>query len=120
MRRNYGHAADAAEVSSDRHGQSRALLRIGRRAQFVQQHQRLRGGGARNQINVGDVRGESRKILLNRLVVANVGQHGIEHRKLRAVRGNREPGLRHQRQQADALERDSLAASVWAGDDELP
>ena len=115
-----GDAADAAEVSGNGHGQGRAFLRIGGRTEFVQQHERVRGRGARNEINIGDVGGEGRKILLDRLIVADVGEHGVEYGKLGAVGGNGEPGLRHQREQAHGLEGDRFAAGVWAGDDELP
>ena len=100
--------------------QGRAFFGIGRRAEFIQQHQRLRSRGARDEINIGDVRGESGKILLDRLVVADIGQHGIEHRQLRAVGRHGNAGLRHQRQQPSGFQADGFAAGVWAGDDQLP
>ncbi len=120
VRGNDGDAADAAEVSGNGNGQGRALFGIGGRAEFVEQHQRVRGRGARNEINVGDVGGERRKILLDRLIVADVGEHGVEYGKLGAVGGNGKPGLRHQSEKADGFQGDRLAAGVWAGDDELP
>ena len=107
-------------MSGNRHGQSRTLFRIGSGAQFIQQHQRLRGRRARDEINISDVRRESRKILLNGLVVANIGEHGVEHRKLSPISRHRKSRLRHQRQQADGLECDGLAAGIRSRDDELP
>jgi len=58
------------------------------------------------------VRGEGRKVLLDRLVVADIGENRIEHGIFRAIGGNRNSGLRHQRQQAYRLQRHCLAAGV--------
>ena len=112
-------AADACEVVGDGDGQGGAFFGIGGRAEFVEQDQRLRSGGAGDEIDVGDVRGECREILLDRLVVADVGEDGVEDGKLGAVRGHRHSRLRHQREQADGLQRDGLAAGIGSGDDEL-
>ena len=57
--------------------------------------------------------------MLDRLVVADVGEDGVEDGKLRAVGGNGDSGLRHQREQADGFQGDRFAAGVGAGDDEL-
>ncbi len=119
MSGDHRHAADAAEVSGDRDGQGGAFFGIGGGAEFVQQHQRLRGRGARDEIDVGDVRGEGGEILLDRLVVADVGEDGVEHGEFGAVGGHGQAGLRHQGEQADGLQRDRFAAGVGAGDDEL-
>ena len=40
---------------------------------IVEQNQRIRGGGARDEIDVGNVRGKGREILFDRLVVADIG-----------------------------------------------
>ena len=77
---------------------------IGGRAQFIQQHQRVRRRGARDEIDVGDVGGESRKILLDGLIVADIGQHRIKHRQLGAIRGDGNAGLRHQGQQPNRFQ----------------
>ena len=74
----------------------------------------------RNEIDVGDVRGKSGKILLDRLVVADIGEHRIEDRHFGAVGGNRNSRLRHQGQQAQRFEGNCFSASVRAGDDQLP
>ena len=119
MRGDHGHAANAAEVDGDGDRQRRAFFGIGGRAEFIEQHQRLRGRRARNEIDVGDVRGKCRKILLDRLIVADVGEHGIEDRHLGAIGGDGNAGLRHQREQTDGFQRDGFAAGVGAGDHEL-
>ena len=62
---------------------------------------------------------KGREILLDRLVVADIGQHGIENRQLSAVRGYRQARLRHQGKQADGLESNRLTACVWAGNDQF-
>ena len=100
-------------------GQRRALFGIGGRAQFVEQHQRMRGRVVRDEIDVGDVRRKRGQVLLDRLVVADVGEDGVEDRQLGALGRNRNSRLRHQRQQSDGLQRDGLAAGVGAADDEL-
>ena len=110
---------EAAEEVGDGDGQRRAFFGIGGRAQLVEQHQRMRGGVVRDEIDVGDVRGKRRQVLLDGLVVADVGEDGVEDGQLGAVGRNRNARLRHQRQQADGLQRDRLAAGVGAADDEL-
>ena len=64
-------------MSGDRNGERGAFFWIGRGAQFIQQDQGLGGRGARDEIDVGDVGGEGGEILLDRLIVANVGQDGV-------------------------------------------
>jgi len=93
---NRGDTTDAQEVLRNRHRQRGAFFRIGCRAQLVEQHQRLRTSRARDEINVGDVRGKSREILFDRLIVANVGENGVEHGHFGAVGGDGNAGLGHQ------------------------
>jgi hypothetical protein len=66
------------------------------------------------------VRGEGRKILLDRLVIADVGEYGIEDGQLRGFGGHRNARLRHEREQPSGLEADGLAAGIGSADDELP
>ena len=73
----------------------------------------------RDEVDVGDVRGKRRQVLLDRLVVPDIGKDSVEDGQLGAVGGNRNAGLRHQRQQANRLQRYCLAAGVGAADDEL-
>ena len=49
-------------------------------------------------------------------LVADIGQHLLEDRKLGFGRGHGQPGLRHQGEQADGLQRDRFAAGVGAAD----
>ena len=120
MRRNHRHAANRRKVPGNRHREGRALFRISSRSQLVQQHQRLLGRSLRNEINIGDVSRERRKILFNRLIVANICQHRIERGQLRPIGWNRNARLRHQRQQSNGFEGDRLSASVGASDHQLP
>ena len=112
-------ACGTAEVVGDGHRQRGALFGIGGRAQLVQQNQRLRGRLVRDEIDVGNMRRKRRKVLLDGLVVANVGEHAIEDGHLGALGGKRNTRLRHQRQQPDRLERHGFAAGVGAADDQL-
>ena len=103
----------------DRHGQCRAFFRIGGGAQLVEDHERSRSRRPRDEVDIGDVRGKSRKVLLDRLVVADIGQHGVEDREFRRVRRHGQARLRHQRQQADGLQCNRLASRVRPGYDQL-
>ena len=111
--------ADAAKVLRNRHRERRAFFRISRRTKLIQQHQRLRGRSARNEIDISHVRRKCRQVLLDRLVVADVGQHRVKHRQFGAIGRNRHSRLRHQRQQSHGFQRDSFAACVRAGDDQF-
>src|SRR5436309_6069912 len=77
------------------------------------------GRGARDEINVGHVRGERGKILLNGLVVANVSQHAIKYWQLRYFSGDRNARLRHQSQQSNGLQPNRFSTGVGTADDEL-
>ena len=107
------HALHAQEVLCDRDGERSAFFGIGGRAELVQQDERRRVGLARDAVEVDDVRGEAREVALDGLRVANVGVDAGEERQPRFVGRNRNTRLRHQGQQPDGLERDSLAAGVW-------
>ena len=109
----------AAEEVGDGNGQRGAFFRVGGRTEFVEQHQRMRRGMVRDEIDVGDVRGKRRQVLLDGLIVADIGEDGVEDGQLGAIGGNRNSRLRHQRQQANRFQRDGLAASIGAADDEL-
>ena len=65
MRGNNRQAANAPKVLGNRHGQGRAFFGISGRTQFIQQNQRPSGRGARDEVNVGHMRGKSREILLD-------------------------------------------------------
>src|SRR5207245_6443554 len=56
--RDDGDAADSAKVFCDGDGEGSAFFGISGRAQFVEQDERVRRGGARDEIDIGDVRGE--------------------------------------------------------------
>ena len=84
-----GERSDAAKMLRDGNGECCPFFGIGGGAELVEQHQRLWSGGAGNEIDVRDVRGESREILLDRLVVADIGEHGVEYRKFGAISGHR-------------------------------
>ena len=95
----------------------RALLRIGARAELVEQDQRAAVGVAQHAHDARDVARKRRQALLQTLLVADVGLDALEDRHQRALVGRHEQaGLGHQRQQASRLERDRLAAGVRAGD----
>src|SRR5215469_13737859 len=112
-------AAEPAEVVGNGNGQGGAFFWIGGGTELIEQHERFGRRGARNEIDVGDVRGKGRKILLNRLIVADIGEHGIENRQLGFKRWNRNARLRHQRQQANGFKGNGLSTGVGTGYYEL-
>ena len=64
--------------------------------------------------------GERREAHRDRLLVADVGEDGVEDGKRGLVGGRPEPALVQQRREAERLQRDGLAARVRARDDERP
>src|SRR5258708_27754103 len=108
-----------AKVLGDRSRQRSAFFGIGCRTEFVEQHQRIRSRSARDEIDVRNMRRKRRKILLDRLIVTNVGEDGVEDWHVGAISGNGHSGLRHKSQQAEGFQSDSFAAGVRSGDDQL-
>ncbi len=99
--------------------QRRAFGRVSARAKLVKEHKVVFAHRFHDGDNIGHVRGEGGQGLLDGLLIADIGKDILKHGKLRAqCAGDMKAGLRHQRQQADGLERDGLAARIGAGDDE--
>ena len=70
---------------------------------------------------MGDMGREGGEVVLHRLRVADVGKDLVENRHDGAgLRGDREPGLHHERKQPDRLEGHGLATRVGPGDDHAP
>ena len=120
MRGDQRERTRGAEVLHQRHAQRAALLGIRGRAQFVEQHQRIRHHVQRHLADVGDVRRKRAQVLLNRLVIADIRQHSRERRKLGVLGRHRQPRQRHQAQQAHRLQRHRLAARVGTADQQRP
>ena len=107
------------EVVEQRLGQRRALGRVGAGAELVEQDQRARPGRLDDPGDRPEVARERREGLGDRLLVADVGEDVAQDRQPRARRRRDvEPGLVHQREQAERPQRDRLAAGVRAGHDE--
>src|ERR1700757_1594919 len=114
-----GDRTDAAEVVGDGDGQGGAFFGVGGGAEFVEQHERVRGRNAGNEVDVGNVGGEGGKILLDGLVVADVGENCVKNRELGTIGGGGEAALGPEGEESDGLQGDGLAAGVGTGDDEL-
>jgi hypothetical protein len=81
-----------------------ALDGIGAGAGLVQQHEAARGRGARDRREVRRVRGERREVALDRLRVADVGEHRAEAGEPRALgRVHEAARLREQRREPRVL-----------------
>ena len=120
MRRDQRPRTGRQKMRRHGHGQRRALLGIGRRAQFIEQHQRACAGQPRKPIQIRDVRGKCRERCLNRLRIADIGQERREHRKIRSRGRHRNARLCHHRQQRRGLQRHGFAAGIRPADNELP
>ena len=111
------HAVEVEQLLEQRAGERRALGRVGAGAEFVQQDEGLRAGGLDDPHDVGHVRGEGGERLLDRLLIADVGEDVVEDGDARAgLGGHGQSSLGHQAEQSDGLERDRLAAGVGSGD----
>ena len=67
---------DDTDITDDRQG--RTLFGIGRRAEFIEQDKRVGSRDRGDAVEVDDMRGKGREVLLNRLRVANVGKEFVK------------------------------------------
>ena len=116
MRRRDRRHAQLQELLEDGHGERRALLRVGARAELIEEHEVVLLDFLQDAHDVGHVRGEGREALLDALLVADVGvdvridgDDGVRRRRQVAAR------LREQDHRAERLHADRLAARVRAG-----
>jgi len=87
------------QVGEHRPRQRGAFLRVGARAELVQQHQRAVIRALEDAHKLADVPGERGKRLLDGLFIADVGENVAEQAQARAgLRRNLHAGLRHQHQ----------------------
>ena len=113
------HRSGVEQARDDGHGQRRALGGIGPGADLVEQHERRRPGGLDEAHDVAQVAAEGGERLRDALLVADVGHDPAEDRQARPIgRRHAQPCLVHEREQAERLEADRLAAGVRPGDDE--
>src|SRR5258708_27698159 len=102
-------------------GQGRALGRIGPRANFVEESQRIVTRRVDDTDDVAHVRRKRRKALLDALFVANIGEDIVKDTNLRSgSRRNVEARLGHERQEASRLQGDRLTARVWSSNHHHP
>ena len=114
------------QVAQQGDRQGRALGGIGAGAHLIEQHQAgARAGVARQSSqDPGDaahVAAEGGEVLLQGLLIADVGQHQLAPGKGGgAAAGQKQAGAGHQGRQAHTFERDGFAAGVGAGDRHHP
>ena len=119
MRRRQRPDVPGVHEVQDRDGERRALRRIRARTELVDETQAVPVRAPENIDNVGHVRGEGGQILLDALLIPDVGEDLPEHRDLAPVsRRDVQTCHPHELQQADRLERHRLAAGVRSGDDD--
>ena len=113
-------ATNLSKVVCNRNRERSTFLRIGSRAQFIQQHKGPGSRSTRDEVDIGDMGGEGGEILLDRLIIADIGEHGIEDGQFCMVSGHGKARLRHQCEKSDGLQRNGLATSVGARKHEFP
>ena len=106
------------EPRQERLGERGSLDRIGARRELVDEDERAVGRRVEDRHQVPDVAGEGREAHLDRLLVADVGEHLVEDRQRRGRGGRAQPGLVEQRREAERLQGDRLAAGVRPAEDE--
>jgi hypothetical protein len=106
----------AGQPRHERLREGRPLDRVGAGGQLVHEDKRPLRRRAEDPDEVRDVPGEGREAHLDRLLVADVGKHLVEHGESR-LRGRRaQPGLVEERSQPERLQRNGLAAGVRPAD----
>ena len=106
-------AAAFEQPFEDRPGERRALRWVCAGAEFIEQHERPRLGPFEDAPHVSHVGRERGKRLLDALLVANVSEDArVDNHLAAVVAGHRQPGLGHQREQPEGLQRDRLPARV--------
>jgi len=111
--------AGLRELLQHRLREGRSLVRVRAGAGLVDQDERVLPDRGEHVTEVGDVRAEGGQVVLDRLLVPNVGHNLVEERE-RGVRRHRKGQSvgEHQREEANGLHRHRLAPGVGAGDHE--
>ena len=115
------------EMAQQRCGQGSAFAGVGASAHLIEQHQRRHrccaqaAQGFQDPGDAAHVAAEGGEVLLQRLLIADVGQHRVAPGQLRdAAAGQKQPCPRHQGGQPQAFEGHGFAAGVGAGDGNHP
>ena len=98
--------------------QSRSFIGICAGADFIQQDKRRRMHLLRHLGNVAHVRGESRKIGRNGLLIADIGEYLIEDGKERFARRDVKSHLSHKGNESQGFEHHCFSARIGAADDQ--
>src|SRR5262249_58082922 len=94
---------------------------IGPRARSIENYQRRLFQGPHNFREIRDMSREAREVGLDRLLVADVGEHAVKNGDGTSITcGNEQAGLGHQGQQPYGFESDGLATGVGTRDDDTP
>ncbi len=105
----------------DRAAEGGAFGGIGARSQLIQEDEALRGCIPERLAEPPHVRREGREVLLDRLLVPDVGDHERKEAEDGALAGRHpEPRHPHQGEETEGLERHRLPTHVRSGDDEEP
>ncbi len=98
MRGDKGDAAALDQVAQDGARQGRAFLRVGARAELIEDHQRAGIGLLQDADDVGDMPAEGGQRLLDGLLIADIGVDRVEAGQLgAALSRDVQAALRHER-----------------------
>ena len=119
MRRRRDVGSHFARMLDDGYGKRRALRGVGAGAELVKQQKRIVAALIQYMHYVRHVCREGRQVLLDRLLVSDIGEHMSVYGHSAAVVGRyMQTALRHDVEKANGLERDGLAAGIGSGYDE--
>ena len=119
MARHDGEPRLADEPAEERLRQRGPFDGIGAGGDLVEEDERALGRRVEDRNEVPDVSGERGEAHLDRLLVADVGQHVVEDGQL-GVLGRRAQAALVHRGEPEGLERDGLTARVGAADHDCP
>ncbi len=118
VRRHHRQPGLRGEALDERLRERRALLGIGAGGELVEEDERAPARSGEDRDDRAQMAGEGGEAHLDRLPVADVGEHAVEHRQRRLRRRRAQAGLVEERREPERLERDRLAARVRPADDE--
>ena len=107
------------KIGQNRNCKCGTFRRICTGSKFIKENQRTFIYFLKERDNIGHMRRECTKALLNTLFISDICINLMKYSQFTAVSGrNVKSGLSHQTEQADRFQRNSFTAGIWSGDDQ--
>ena len=107
------------KMGQNRNCKCGTFRRICTGSKFIKENQRTFIYFLKERDNIGHMRRECTKALLNTLFISDICINLMKYSQFTAVSGrNVKSGLSHQTEQADRFQRNSFTAGIWSGDDQ--